>query len=91
MDPITKLIADTVRQVVREEMPATGAARKQRLLTLEQAAEYLGCSPTKVRNLEAAGLIKRFVWPLDQEKHKPYFDVVELDRRIDAIKGRSAA
>ena len=91
MDPITEHIYKAVRQAVREEMPNGTGARKQRLLTLEQAAEYLGCSPNQVRNLEAQKIISRFIWPVDQERHKPYYDVVDLDQCIDRIKGRNAA
>jgi DNA-binding Lrp family transcriptional regulator len=91
MDPITDHIIRAVRVAVREELQVAGASRfSQRLLTIAQTAEYLGCSPNQVRNLEAAGIIKRFVWPIEQERRTPYYDRVELDRRIDEITAQHA-
>lgn len=90
MDPITQHIVDAVKTAIREEMPGT-VGSTQRLLTTEQAAEYLGCSPNQVRNLVSAGIISTFRWPVEQERRKPYFDRVELDRRIEEIKAQNAA
>lgn len=91
MDGIVEAIKQAVVAAVRELQPVNGDP-KHRLLTIEQAAEYLGCAPNTVRNLVAAGLIETFHWPLkERQRPKPYFDRVELDRKIDQIKERNTA
>lgn len=59
-----------------------------RLLELEAAAAYLGVSPWTVRDLEAAGTIKRVRVPLPhgRELRKLLFDKMDLDRLIEAWK-----
>jgi integrase len=87
-DPITEHIVRAVRQAIREEMPSHVSGSDKRLLTIEQTAIYLGCSPNQVRNLIAAGIIEPFRWPVEQERKKPYFDRMDLDRCIDQIKAQ---
>jgi excisionase family DNA binding protein len=57
-------------------------------LELQEAARYLGVSPWTVRDLEAAGTIKRVRVPLagGRELRKLLFDKSELDRLIDVWK-----
>jgi hypothetical protein len=59
-----------------------------RLLELAAAAAYLGVSPWTVRDLEAAGTIKRVRIPLPygRELRKLLFDKRDLDRLIEAWK-----
>ncbi len=59
-----------------------------RLLELDAAAIYLGISPWTVRDLEAAGTIKRVRVPLPhgRELRKLLFDKTDLDRLIEAWK-----
>ncbi len=59
-----------------------------RLLDLEATASYLGVSPWTVRDLEAAGVLKRVSVPLPggRELRKLLFDRADLDRLIEAWK-----
>jgi Helix-turn-helix domain len=59
-----------------------------RLLDLEAAARYLGVSPWTVRDLEAAGVLRRVRVPLSggRELRKLLFDKADLDRLIEAWK-----
>jgi excisionase family DNA binding protein len=64
--------------------PASVAAR---LLDVDAAAAYLGVSPWTVRDLEAAGTLKRVRVPLrGGELRKLLFDRADLDRLIEAWK-----
>ena len=59
-----------------------------RLLALAATAAYLGVSAWTVRDLEAAGVLKRVRIPLPAggELRKLLFDRGDLDRLIDAWK-----
>jgi len=59
-----------------------------RLLNLEGAAAYLAVSPWTVRDLEAAGTLRRVRIPLphEGELRKLLFDRTELDRLVEAWK-----
>jgi len=59
-----------------------------RLLDLKGAAAYLGVSPWTVRDLEAAGSLRRVRIPLanGKELRKLAFDRQDLDRLIEAWK-----
>ncbi len=59
-----------------------------RLLTLEATAAYLGVSPWTVRDLEAAGVLRRVCVPLPggRELRKLLFDRTDLDRLIESWK-----
>lgn len=64
--------------------PASGAAR---LLDVDDAAAYLGVSPWTIRDLEAAGTLKRVRVPLrGSELRKLLFDRADLDRLIEMWK-----
>jgi excisionase family DNA binding protein len=60
----------------------------RRLLELQEAAEYLGVSPWTVRDLVAAGTIRRVRVPLagGRELRRLLFDKTELDHLIDIWK-----
>ncbi len=59
-----------------------------RLLSLEQAAHYLGVSTWTVRDLEWSGVLSRVRIPLGngKELRKLLFDREDLDRLIDRWK-----
>ncbi len=59
-----------------------------RLFELDAAAVYLGVSPWTVRDLEAAGTLRRVRIPLPNggELRKLLFDRADLDRLIDTWK-----
>ncbi len=59
-----------------------------RLLDLDSSAAYLGVSPWTVRDLEAAGKLRRVRLPLGDGKdlRKLLFDKQDLDRLVDVSK-----
>lgn len=59
-----------------------------RLLDLRATAAYLGVSDWTVRDLEAAGTLRRVAIPLPghRELRKLLFDRQDLDRLVDAWK-----
>ncbi len=63
-------------------------AIEPRLLSLEDAARYLGVSPWTVRELEWSGVLPRIRIPLGngKELRKLLFDREDLDRLIDRWK-----
>ena len=64
--------------------PASVAAR---LLDVAATAAYLGVSPWTIRDLEAAGTLKRVCVPLrGSELRKLLFDRADLDRLIEMWK-----
>jgi hypothetical protein len=73
---------------------ASGVPAKQatlrlppRLLDLDAAAGYLGVSPWTVRDLEAAGTLKRVTIPVGaKDLRKLLFDRADLDALIERWK-----
>ena len=65
-------------------------ASEPRLLSLDDAARYLGLSAWTVRDLEAPGVLKRVRIPLANggELRKLLFDREDLDRLIEGWKER---
>jgi len=59
-----------------------------RLLDLQSTAEYLAVSTWTVRDLEAAGVLRRVCVPLPggRELRKLLFDRADLDRLIETWK-----
>ena len=58
-----------------------------RLLDLEAAAAYLGVSPWTIRDLEAAGTLKRVSIPVgSKDLRKLLFDRIDLDELIQHWK-----
>jgi hypothetical protein len=67
----------------------TVATVPPRLLDLDATATYLGVSPWTVRDLEAAGILRRVRVPLPNgELRKLLFDREELDHLDKALEGR---
>jgi hypothetical protein len=62
----------------------------RRLLDLDGAAAYLGVSPWTIRDLEAAGVLRRVRVPLPNggELRKVLLDRVDLDALIERWKDR---
>ena len=76
-----------VAQVARVPLEPVIAALPPRLLDLEGAATYLGVSPWTIRDLEAAGTLKRVSIPVGgKDLRKLLFDRADLDRLIEAWK-----
>lgn len=88
MDAIAQAMRDAVRDAVTESVPALIHASAPRLMTIEQAAKYLACSPGQVRNLIAAGILPTVRWPNEGTRRKPYLDRRDLDAIIDQMKSR---
>jgi hypothetical protein len=80
----------------RKVSPSPEAALRlepaRRLLDLNATAAYLNVSPWTVRDLEAAGVLRRVRVPLTNggELRKVLFDREDLDRLIVSWKGRPA-
>lgn len=75
-----------------EEPPAEAAVAADpvvvsRLLDVDAAAAYLGVSPWTIRDLDAAGTLKRVRIPLrNSDLRKLLFDRTDLDRLIEVWK-----
>lgn len=67
-------------------------ASAPRLLDLRATATYLGVSDWTVRDLDAAGVLRRVCIPLPggRDLRKLLFDRADLDRLIDAWKDSGA-
>ena len=81
----TGVRGDRVRGTLVKEAPLL---RPGRLFDIDRAAAYLGVSPWTVRDLEAAGTIKRVRVPLSggRELRKLLFDKADLDALIETWK-----
>ncbi len=81
-----KDLEEIVKQAVSS--PAAVAPLAPRLLDLHATAAYLGVSEWTVRDLEAAGLLKRIRVPLPNqgELRKLLFDRQDLDRCVEMWK-----
>lgn len=75
-------------QIVRSAAPAI----PPRLLDCHSAASYIGVSTWALRDLEAAGVLRRVRLPLagDREVRRLLFDVRDLDRLVDGAKDPGA-
>ena len=82
-DPIVEAIADRVveklRPVVSEKNSATGI--QPWLLTVEQAAAYLGRSKSSVQHLIADGAL-----PTVRHDRRVFLDIEDLGRWIEQAK-----
>jgi len=76
---------DRVRRAPVKEAPLLTPGR---LFDIDRAAAYLSVSPWTVRDLEAAGTIKRVRVPLPggRELRKLLFDKADLDALIETWK-----
>jgi excisionase family DNA binding protein len=77
LDSFVKAIAAGVREELRREDAGTAVAA--RLLTVDQAARYLGRTKASVQHLVAQRRL-----PVVREGGRVFLDVRELDRWIEA-------
>jgi len=80
--------ANAARVAARETVARAQTSITARLLTLEATAAYLSVSPWTVRDLEAAGVLRRVCVPLPggRDLRKLLFDRADLDRLIESWK-----
>jgi hypothetical protein len=78
--PLIEAIAERVAALLRPQLKADHAVRP-RLLTMQQAAVYLGRSENAVRCMEKLGKL-----PVVRADGRVMFDVVDLDRWIESGK-----
>jgi hypothetical protein len=83
---ITDLIADAVVARVIAKLPDVIPVERK-LLTLDQTAEYLNCTPQWVMRLAAQGKLHPVYWS-SGKRAKPYFDVEDLKAAIEDAKQR---
>jgi helix-turn-helix protein len=57
--------------------------QRKRMRTREEAAEYMGCSPSTIDNLVKEGKLHPSYYT-----RRPMFDVLELDRLIEETRGQ---
>jgi excisionase family DNA binding protein len=74
------VLAERVADLVAERLEAA-PVRRQRLLTVEQAAEYLGRSRLAVEHMIASGRL-----PVVRADRRVFLDVKDLDRWIESNK-----
>jgi excisionase family DNA binding protein len=80
IDALADAVLDRVREKLPDLMPVT-----RRLMTCEEAAEYLGCTTKHVRSLEREGRFTPVEWSTGRYA-RPYYDVRDLDAAIEKAK-----
>jgi excisionase family DNA binding protein len=80
-DPLFERIADLVADRVLDRLDRPGRPSQRRLLTVDQAAEYLARSPLAVRHL-----INRRVLPAVRHGRRVFLDRADLDSFIERTK-----
>jgi excisionase family DNA binding protein len=83
MPPVRETVDDAIRRAVREEL-SSSSFRQRRLLSIDEAAEYLGVSKGTIHNLIAEKKLTaaRFTrWPM--------LDIEDLERLIQESKRAS--
>jgi hypothetical protein len=88
MSDITDLIADAVVARVIARLPDV-IPIERKLLTLDQTAEYLNCTPQWVMCLARKDKLHPVYWS-EGRRAKPYFDVADLDAAIEDAKRKTA-
>lgn len=83
IDGLLDALADRVVVRLRAELDrtATTTTVRPRLLTVDQAATYLGRSKTAVQHLVSDGVL-----PTVRLDKRVFFDIRDLDRLIDSSK-----
>ena len=83
-DPLSPLVEAIASAVLSKLKPALEQAQglRPRLLTVEQAAQYLGRTAYSIRHLAAQG-----AFPCVRADGRVMFDVKDLDSWIDCNKG----
>jgi excisionase family DNA binding protein len=80
LDALLSALANAVADKVAQRLPATSSPSIQpRLLSVEQAATYIGRSKAAVQHMIAT---KRL--PVVRDGHRVFLDIRELDRWIEA-------
>jgi hypothetical protein len=86
MSDIAALIAEEVLAYLKPKLPDVIPVERK-LLTLDQTAEYLNCTPQWVMRLAAQGKLHPVYWS-SGKRAKPYFDVEDLKAAIEDAKQR---
>lgn len=73
-------VDEAIARVVRQELARLNF-RQKRILDMEEAAEYLGCSVGTIHNLVADGKLN----PVRYDR-RMRFDIEDLDRLIEKSK-----
>jgi excisionase family DNA binding protein len=81
IDALLDALANRVALKVREQLADQGAGIRPRLLTVEQAANYLGRTKEAVQHIIAADKL-----PVVRTDRRVFLDVRDLDRWIDSSK-----
>jgi excisionase family DNA binding protein len=81
VDALVDAIAERIVAKLRSEFERTRDGITPRLLTVEQAAQYLSRSPASVRHLINAGKL-----PVSRLDGRVFLDIVNLNRIIDESK-----
>jgi excisionase family DNA binding protein len=71
-------LAQRVAEILAERTPAT--ATEQRWLTVDQAAEYIGCSRQRIYDLRSSGRLRRH-----GDGRRGLVDRHDLDRLVGAL------
>jgi hypothetical protein len=77
-------LAERVSAKLAGRLAAGGPHTAPRLLNVEQAAAYMGCSPHSIRHQITAGKL-----PAVRRDRRVFLDVKDLDRVIEQCKGRA--
>jgi hypothetical protein len=88
MSDIAALIAEEVLAYLKPKLPDVIPVERK-LLTLDQTAEYLNCTPQWVMRLAGQGKLHPVYWS-GGRRAKPYFDVADLDAAIEDAKRKTA-
>ncbi len=82
-DPVVAAVAEQVASLLRPVLGCRGEVRK-RLLSVSEAAEYLGRTPKAIHAMVERGKI-----PVVRVDSRRFFDVTDLDRWIEKHKGHA--
>jgi excisionase family DNA binding protein len=81
LETVLEVLAERVAAKVSERTLDAGTAVRHRLFTVDQAADYLACTPDAIRHKVAAGAL-----PAVRIDRKLRFDIRDLDRVIHEKK-----
>jgi excisionase family DNA binding protein len=83
----TEILVQEIAAAVADKLSGTMAGSTlPRLLSINLAAEYLGCSIGHIKNLVAAGTLPTVRWQEEGVRNKHYFDRQDLDKAIEQHK-----
>ena len=82
IDGLLESLADRISSRLAERLPSvSGGATQARLLTVQQAATYLGRTKTAVQHMVASGSL-----PVVRHDRRVFLDRIDLDKWIDTAK-----